>query len=284
VITTPVLDIVSVDYIRLATWNWQFYLDLAARIRRKYPSWRKSKWLQYTMEKSTTAKVSYGCATQNDKGHGVFEASGIDAHVFYHWLVKTLTDEEKLKLYATRLDIQCTKARQEWLDYDKLYKRLRKPKRLILDHTGNTLYIGNRESDSFWRLYDKTALAVRLEVELKGNQAKGAWLFLSMKPDCIAELYSSHIKKSRIPNIVAEYYQGDIVPANPDDMIQTHDVDLETKFLWLTRLDSLVYKLANDHTLNERMGELLGRWNDYATTPPADGQYIDKESAIVDNT
>lgn len=263
-IDTPVLDLVSIDYIRLATWDWQLYLDLAARMRRKWVSWRKTRWLQYAME-THDDKVSYGCATQQDKGHGVIQASGVDAHVLFHWLIKTVGETDRLKLYATRIDLQCTKTRHPNTNYVKMHKRLRKPKQLILGDDGSTLYIGNRESDSYWRLYDKTAQHTRLEVELKGKQAKAAWLFLQNQPSEIAALYSAHIQKSRIPSLMAHYYQQDILPAKSDDLKPSEDNDLEKKVRWLGTLDRLVYKLVNDHDVGERAREIIQRWHEYGT-------------------
>jgi hypothetical protein len=260
----PVCDVVTVDYIRLATWDWQLYLDLAARIRRKWVGWRKTRWLQYAMETHDNV-ISYGCAVQRDKGHGVIQASGVDAHILFTWLANTLTDSEKSALYGTRFDLQCTKPRHPDIDYIKLHKKLRDPKELRINPQGSTLYIGNRESETYWRLYDKTEQHVRLEVECKGKQAKAAWLFCSFKPREIANLYSSHIQKSRVPSLVAHIYQSNIVPAKDDDLQTEWAVDLETKFLWLAKLDGLVYKLANDHDMHDRMVELVGRWFDYTT-------------------
>ena len=273
--SAPVLNLVSIDYLRLATWDWQYYLELSAQLRRKWVGWRAGRWLQYKMEVSGDGKIKYGCATQSDKGHGIFEATGSDAHIFWHWLVNTQTVEDLCRLYATRIDLQSTKVAHPKQDYVKMHSRLRKPKQLILGDEGNTLYVGNRESDSFWRLYDKTAKHTRLEVELKGKQAKGAWLFLTHQPGELAELYSHYIQKSRIPALIASYYQDCVVPASADDLKTEPVIDLEKKLNWLVRLDALVYKLARDHTTGARMAEILTRWYEYRQIVDGTGQNID---------
>lgn len=261
----PVLDIVTIDYIRLATFDFKLYIQLAAAMRQKWPGWRGSRWLQYKMEVHDSNHIKYGAGEQSGKAHGIFEATGTQAHIFFNWLIKVWSQEDLHRLYATRIDLQSTKTAHPDQDYIKLHKRLKKPKKLILGDEGNTLYIGNRESDTFWRLYDKTETHTRLEVEIKGKQAKIAWNLLINDKSKIAALYSRLIQRSRVPKMIAAHYQDCIVPVDEDELIQPADIDIETKFLWLARLDEFVYKLANDHTVGERMNELLTRWYEYTT-------------------
>lgn len=273
--TTPILDIVSIDYLRLATFDFKTYCDLFALVRRKYTGWRVGRWAQYKMERSQD-NVSYGLAQQKGKPHGIFEASGVDAHIFANWLVaqKVVSIDT---LYCTRLDLQSTKRIEPRPDYVKMHKRVARPKKLMLGDDGNTLYIGNRESDSFWRIYDKSAPEfIRVEAELKGKQARGGWLFLRHKMDCIHELYAAHLRKSRVPSFLVNQYVSGITPTNLDDLVVAVPVDLESKLLWLQSLDSLVFKLANDHDLNGRTRKLIERWSEYC-------QDLDKMPTDNDN-
>ena len=258
---TPVLNIVSVDYIRLATWDFKAYCDLSAIIRRRYVGWRKSRWLQYTMQRSQDG-VSYGLGTQNEKGHGIFESSGAAAHEFYHWL--TTTQETFLpSLYATRIDLQCTKARHKDQDYVKLHKSLRKPCELHLGNEGNTLYIGSRESNSFWRIYDKTPKHVRVEVELKAAQAAKVWSALQ-RGVMPATYFNSVLHNSRVPNVLVQYYGDSTDIVDLAEFLKTAPPDMNRKLQWLQTLDSLVYKLCNDHDTGDRTKALIVRWYDYA--------------------
>lgn len=264
--TTTRKDIVSVDYIRLSTFDFKAYCDISAAMQRKYVGWRKSRWLQYTMQRSQE-NVSYGIAEQAGKPHGIFEASGADAHIFCHWFLETQHDYTDV-VTASRIDLQSTKTKHDKLDYAKTFKRLAEPKKLILGSDGNTLYIGNRESDTFWRLYDKTPELVRLEIECKGNQAKRVWSGLKNR-ESPAAIYAYYLKRSRVPNYLAEYYATGHDPLSQDDLLLVVPIDLETKFLWLATLDQLVYKLANDHDFGDRTQSLIKRWSEY-------GQSLDK--------
>jgi len=263
----PVLDVVTIDYIRFSTFDFQAYLKISEAMRRKWHGWRAGKWLQYKTQVADGNKVMYGLGEQATKPHGIFQASGRQAHLFYLWL----TDNKWLdgyisSLQCTRIDLQQTKTRQEHWDYLKAYKRLREPKQIIMSETGSTLYIGNRESDSFWRIYDKTDTALRVECELKGNQAKRAWGTIK-NGESISSVYRYYLKKSRVPAILAQEYMIGLDVLDPDSLVQAEDIDLETKYLWLAKLDGLVYKLANDHDLAERMFVLMNRWAEYTTKP-----------------
>ena len=253
-------NLVSIDYLRLATWDFKTYVKLSGEVRKKFIGWRRSKWLQYKMERSHE-NVSYGIGDQRNQRHGIFEASGVDAHIFFHWLVTT---QQKYidNLYCARIDLQSTKRQHVPLDYVKVHRTQRKPKKLILGDDGNTLYIGNRESNSYWRIYDKSEGQVRCEVELKSKQAQKIWKAI-LNDKSIAGLYAGLLKASRLPAfIVADYSGGhDVVDL---DALKVEVVeDMEAKFFWLSSLDGFVYKLANDHDFADRMPVLINRWSDY---------------------
>lgn len=259
--TSPVLDIVSIDYVRFSTFDFQVYCDLSAKMRRKFVGWRKSRWLQYKMERSQE-NVAYGLAEQNGKPHGIFEASGLDAHIFSSWLLETQSTETIQALKCSRIDLQSTKRLDPKLDYPKVYKRLRDPKRLILGSDGNTIYIGNRKSDSFWRIYDKSEDCVRVEVELKGRQAQICWNSIGAGND-IAALYATWLEKSRVPKLLVDIYKDGRAPVNEDDLATAVPKDLEKTMLWLQSLDQMFYKMVNDHDYGDRTMALLKRWTEY---------------------
>lgn len=262
--STTFPETVSVDYIRLATFNFQTYLAISAAMRRKWVGWRKSRWLQYAMERSQDGP-SYGLAEQQKRPHGIFEASGIEAHIFLTWIITT-QEPHHHELYCSRIDLQRTKAMSPKLDYTKAYKRALKPKQVILSPDGNTLYIGNRESDSFWRVYQKTQTQDRVEVELKGNQAKKAFRSIigGHKP---SQLYDYYLSKSRLPKTVVEQFFGGQDPLDSDVMTEQLPEDLESTFLWLASLDSLIYKMTNDHDYGDRTRVLVKRWAEYGEKP-----------------
>lgn len=253
-----ILDHCSIDYLRLATFDFKLYLDVVAALRKKYVGWRPKRWLQYKCQISQEGIV-YGLAEQNGQGHGIFQASGAKSHVLAYWF-RELLDDRLHNLYCTRIDFQATKTRHEQLDYLEIHKRLARPKRLILGDDGNTLYIGNRESDSFWRLYDKTDQHTRLEVELKGNQAKRAWTTFT-NGTMPTDIFAAYVKKSRVPQFLARYY-ANIFDVAKLEKLEPLD-DLQAKLAWMAQLDGLAYKLANDHDVGKRAQEMFRRWAEY---------------------
>lgn len=205
--------------------------------------------------------VSFGLAEQQNKPHGIFEASGVDAHTFFHWFMRTQSCQLS-SVTCSRIDLQSTKHPPKEWNYQKAYKSLAKPKKLILGDDGNTLYIGNRQSNSYFRIYDKTDHSVRVEIELKGTQAKRAWRTLASGKD-IAAVYDLYLKKSRVPALMVEHYTGGREPLDESELQSPELVDLETKYLWLASLDKLVYKLAHDHDIGDRTKKLVKRWSEY---------------------
>ncbi len=257
-----VLNTCTIDYIRVATFDFKLYCDISAKMDNKYTGWRSTKWLQYKMRRSQD-NVSYGIGEQQKRPHGIFESSGSKAHEFAHWIFRT--QQLNLdKLYCTRIDLQVTREFEQRPDYHQLYKRQRKPAQLILGDTGNTLYIGNRESDTFWRLYDKTPTEIRLEVEIKGNQAKSAFNAF-MHNASVKEIYQTYLRKSRVPAVLANKYMiSEDVLDMSEYRIQADD-DMQKKLAWLKQLDELVHKLCNDHDTHDEMLNILSRWTEYAT-------------------
>ena len=256
----PYPEIATVDYIRLATFNFKTYLDVSSAMRLKFVGWRKSRWLQYKMERSQD-NVSYGLGEQSKKPHGIFESSGIDAHVFMVWLLNT-QQEHLPEIYATRVDFQVTKQIHPTMDWIKCYKRIAKPKQIIMSDDGNTLYVGNRESDTFWRVYNKTETLVRAEIELKGNQAKRAWGSLKLG-ESTSDIYNHYLGRSRLPSFLVKYYHDNSAPLSMQELAEVIPKDLETTMSWLATLDGLIYKLANDHDMGPRMEILVNRWAEY---------------------
>jgi hypothetical protein len=206
--------------------------------------------------------VRYGLADQDKRRHGIFEASGVDAHILLAWFIDTQAEWHEV-LYATRIDLQRTRIPPESFNYGKAYRSIRKPKQLILGDDGNTLYIGNRESDSYWRIYDKTDSQVRVEVELKGVQAKRVWSSLSNRGDAVSAIYDHYLRRSRVPKMLVDHYLDGRDPLNEDELVKVVPKDLETTYQWLAKLDGLAHKMANDHDYGSRCRALFKRWAEY---------------------
>lgn len=264
---TFIQDTTLIDYIRLATFNPSVYGLLVADIEKKYPEWKRKKWMQYKGRKSESG-IFHGSGMQKNRRHFIIECSGYASHEFALWISKHPV-ASRLDFYCTRIDLQRTQQRPPEEHRLKAYKRLKGKKRLEQSDTGITLYVGARTSDTYTRIYDKTKDLLRLEIELKGIRAKKTWMAL-LDGATLDGIYNFVVKKSRVPDIYALHFWADGAPIAklPDVEIAT---DLTSKLEWMATLDGLAYKLANDHDIGVRAHEIFKRWAEY-------GQKVDKDN------
>lgn len=254
----PVTDTTLLDYIRISTYDSIQYFNLCSAIERKWSQWRPHKWLQYKGRKCADG-IFHGIGDQNGRTHCVIDVSGSMAHVFYHWLAQFETDQYST-FYCTRIDLQRTQLQPAKEYRHSAYKRLSGSKSLITSDTGTTLYIGSRTSETFWRLYDKTAKHLRCEVELKGKLAKRSYVALQAGEN-LSGIFNRFLLRSRVPKVYADYFHGDGDIATIPDL--QDEGTLEPQLKWLSTLDALVYKLLADHDTGERTRDIVARWTEY---------------------
>lgn len=253
------VDVTQLDYIRLATYDSIAYVQLSALMERQYHDWKSRKWQQYSGRK-TNENIFHGTGNQAGRAHYIVSASGGATPEFYRWFrgrVETITSA----FYCTRLDVQRTQLAPTKEYRLVAYKRLGGAKHLHQSNSGTTLYINARTSDTYWRIYDKTKTLLRLEVELKGKQAKRAWLALG-GGESIDGVWNRFLLRSKVPQVYAEYFRANgakaTLPAAEDK-----DPGMQRKLDWLKTLDGLVYKLAHDHDTAEQTATLINRWTKY---------------------
>lgn len=205
-------------------------------------------------------KIFHGMGEQSGRAHCVIQTSGSFAHVFYLWF-KAQPETVQNAFYCTRIDLQRTQAQPETEYRLRTYKRLRGKKRLIQSDTGVTLYIGARTSDTFWRLYDKTESHMRCELEMKGKMARRVGEALH-GGESISGIWNRVLLRSKVPKIYVDYFRSKTEPATLPDLEEVPDLD--SKIKWLATLDSLVYKLVNDHDVGDRTKTIIARWAEYA--------------------
>lgn len=255
----PVLDTTLIDYFRIATFDIIAYYQLSVAIENKWSQWRPHKWLQYKGRKNIDG-IFHGMGDQAGRAHCVISVSGSFAHLFYLWFAGK-PDSIRNTFYCTRIDLQRTQVQPSKEYRTAAHKRLRGKKSLIQSDTGTTLYIGSRTSDTFWRLYDKTERHMRCELETKGKMAKRVYLALC-GGESIAGVWNRILFRSKVPKVYVEYFRSDKEPATLPDLREVPDFDAKIK--WLASLDSLVYKLVNDHDVSERAKTIIARWAGYA--------------------
>lgn len=172
---------VSLDYLRLATYNMESFGEIAKAMQVIKPSSTSRKWIQYTGMGDDTHFFGHGLTNDGDD-HYVAEVSGPESVHLFHY------DFEWV--YATRIDLQITCECPEWYEArefkDAIYPqeawaekgRRRKPK-LTESDTGHTVNIGSRDSDRYIRIYEKFGedgrRYIRFEVEYKRKMAKSVY-------------------------------------------------------------------------------------------------------------
>lgn len=251
-------NVVLVDYLRLATFDHCSYLSILTRLRMQGTGWRGAKWLQYKGQRSAEG-FFYGIGRQGKRSHCIIQASGSQSHKLFLWLLRVIS-ADKLPFYCTRIDLQRTKPGPDGFNHLAAYKRVQGKKSVIVSDTGSTLYLGARTSDSFWRIYDKTSELLRVELELKGRQAKRTWASLMAGLD-LGGIWNTYLLRSKVPNVLVENYRDAGEAVELDKLTEVEDLD--GKLTWLASLDALVFKLANDHDLGQKTHELISRWAEY---------------------
>lgn len=155
-----------------------------------------------------SGSVRYG--TRRDSS--ALFSSGDDAMKITHMLV---FDYDYLELNVTRIDLCVDIALREpvrgWLrrlrdsdNFTRLHARQKRDTRLIESTTGDTLYIGNRESPRFGRIYDKSAhyqadlgSVYRFEIETKRNVSQPVFNHLFPEKEDSTFSWGEFIPRSR---------------------------------------------------------------------------------------
>lgn len=240
----------ELDWLTLASYNFKAYCDMAAHMRSQYPAeWKRGNWLQYAGWKNK-AGLFYGKALQsNDKEHFIMWFSGSTAAHAWQW-IRFMPDLDRY--YATRVDIQRTRSIPEWWVVRDLHDRmiaLGQNSSMVQSETGSTLYMGNRKSHRFMRLYEKklSEVFLRLEFELKSKHAKECWRHL-IDGTSISDMYAYFLKSAQLPsNMVADY-----LPDNANDIdwkLAKRYSDITKQLHWLRGLLPTFEKMANDHDI-----------------------------------
>ena len=170
IIKTP-----AIDYWRATTSDYQRYREM---IEELIPDkeLEREKWFFQQYRGEQVGGVAYGFAEQNGEDSYIIDVSGEAA------------DDKRLILgYSdmklTRLDIQYTIDKPDWWDTIEFYYQMHlgvwpNSKRQVearINDGNDTVYIGDRTSNRFIRVYVKESDYVRFEVEFKKELAVKAW-------------------------------------------------------------------------------------------------------------
>jgi hypothetical protein len=228
-------------------------------LMRNWPGeWERGKWLQYAGWRKESFFIGMG--EQNKKRHAVCHASGYLAHtmhpVFLEWE----------NWYSTRIDIQRTVKKPEWVDLHGLYTHLGKNGvSLISSEENDTLYIGSRTSDKFIRLYEKMydEMYLRLEFELKGSRAAAAWQALINGEEC-DRVFDYYLGKLKLPEGYIKLFKNIDHKATERAMRIEVEHNAEKKLKWIISLDATMRKAIADHDIGERTKTIIRSWAKHA--------------------
>lgn len=248
----------SLDYIRLASFNF-LYSKVIAKFMRDWPGkMKRGRWLQYKGWK--TESLFVGAGEQDGERHLIISCSGAAAND----LAAFVADWKEL--YCTRLDVQRTIKRPKHAKLRRIRKATEtKNTTLIQSIENDTLYVGSRTSDCFTRLYEKPVdeTFLRLEFELKGKRAKAAWLAMQHGKTA-STIFVYYLNKSKLPNTVKAWYT-ETSDKNEEDFEQLAVLHSARKKLgWLRSLDACMEKAMSDHDIGEDVKELVRSWAEFA--------------------
>lgn len=244
------------DYLRLATWNTAHYAYMSSQIMRVW-SWdyKPGKWLQYSGHRAPSFFM--GTGEQQGRRHHVMSASGSLAERMRKSFMKLDG------FYATRLDLQMTIRRPDWVDLAKLHKSLgRKRTTLISSEENDTLYFGNRESDKFARLYEKPLgdkMYLRMEYELKGKMAAGSWSAI-LAGEKVGSIFKRLLIQSILPNAFKTLFDNADYFATDRALRAEIDHDNAKTLKWIMSLDACMRRHINNHEIGDQVAEIIRSW------------------------
>lgn len=197
---------------------------------------------------------------QHKKRHAIMQASGSLAQRMF----KVFADFEGW--YCTRIDLQRTVIRPDWVELSKLFKVLgKKGVSLISSEQNDTLYLGARTSELFTRLYEKPfqEMYLRLEFELKGGRALMALQAMYDGEDC-DRIYDYYLDKCKLTKRYLSLFEN--IDHESTQKAMTKELQHESRktLTWITSLDS-TFKLAiADHEIGEQVRSLVRSWSQFS--------------------
>jgi hypothetical protein len=213
------------------------------------------KWLQYSGHRAT--QFFMGSGEQDKRRHHVVSASGSLAERMRKSLM--LFDG----FYATRIDLQMTIEKPDWVNLGKLHKSLGKKRTtLISSEENDTLYFGSRKSDKFARLYEKPLgekMFLRMEFELKGRMAAGAWMAI-LGGESIGNVYKRLLIDSILPNAFKHLFENADDTATDRALRAEIEHDNAKTLKWIMSLDACMRRHMHNHEIGDQVAEIIRSW------------------------
>ena len=244
----------SLDYLRLASYDFNYAKLIAEFMNGWSEQWKRSKWLQYDGWK--LGKLFVGVGEQTHRRHMIMSISGSETHKLAEWM------RDELSFYATRMDVQRTIEKPKHAELRRIRKSTKSKNTTLIESPENdTLYIGSRTSDCYTRLYEKPldSMYLRLEFELKGKRARSGWGAL-VHGKTPSDIFSHYLDKSHLPNTVKSWFSEP-----EDDLTVEFDTEEAThsarkKLAWLRSLDDSINQAMACHEIGDQARGLIRMW------------------------
>lgn len=245
----------KIDYIRLATWDFTEYTNMASIINEHFVT-KPAHWLQYHGRRSDDGGVFHGQGIQGHRPHFIMHTSGEKADMWSNYFLG-----REMDVYCTRLDIQVTILEPKGHDGRALYEKMHRKTKSIVQSPGvTTVYIGARASALFTRVYEKVldSRYLRCEFELKGDYARNAWDHLGLKKVDLADLFNSCLKRSSIPEPWRTWF---LAKSDRSDALSAEqlEIDLQNQLLYLKNTEIALERLLANHSTQQAVYGLISR-------------------------
>lgn len=245
IINTP-----AIDYWRATTGSLSQMDDLSRELIGGGDVGEKWHFLQY--HGNRFGSVGMGSAVQNGEPSYIIDISGETSDDLFERLVYS-------DMKMTRLDLQITVPKpKDWdtvefhftMEMDDWPNGIKRDVQTRLNKGNDTVYIGDRTSERFIRVYVKESDYIRFEVEFKGTQAVTAWKMVkngkryAMAGVLLHEIASLPYAPVFRPMKGCLLRHSDVeikVPTQRKTSTNT------TKLRWLASLLPTIERMMNDH-------------------------------------
>lgn len=244
-----------------------------------YQEWHDTIFSTQIHEAETAKRMQYqgvvvngvflGRAIQNKRRHAMLQASGAAAHGIFPFL-----EFDAKEVRCTRIDLQVTVDLPAGYDARALYDDIKewdtdgKQRTPSLVESGDgldTVYIGNRQSDRFTRIYVKPladgSRAIRFETEFKGEHADNVVQQLIADPDNLERLLAGEV--DALPPLkfgLSERFRS-VLGHNPRRSKPKRKDALTGGLRWLTnQVNPAMLRLMNDHEVGYTVRNIVRSW------------------------
>lgn len=263
------LNNAQIDWITLTTFDDKVAYDAYRSLN--IDDGNDEKRMQYAGR--ATEYAFMGQALQNDRVHHMLQSSGEAAHYTAQSFVDRAATHYEWN--CTRIDLQITirlhpaYAARDVFDAIHKWDGPGRPRQVSIVQSGDgldTIYIGNRQSDRFTRIYvkplDDGTKVLRFEVEYKGDHAKTIWKEWTFGVDMLAEQLAHEVESlPYMPNLLASQFLTAL--GTHGRKLAVERVEGQNSTLdWLrSSVTPAIERLLFSHDTRHLMLHLLNNWN-----------------------